>query len=228
MTFQWPVAKLDLINRALAQCGDSLCNTADDGSDEWNTASPAYEDALAVLMEGYNWGFATKVATLTASPTPPADTQWDTAYVLPPDLIHIVWVRMSDTPDFGIPARYDILANQIVVNAQGGPPPPNPPIKPAYVTMKYVSMDNADPVNATPLFVRALTAFVVAGIYRGLHEDIASADRAIQQAEQFTQQAKTRYNQQKPKTQLWRSRISARRWGRLPWRGGWGGPEILS
>lgn len=233
MSYDWPLDKLSVINRCLGVSGDNLCNTADDGSDEWNTASPAYEEALSVLIEDANWGFATKVVTLTASPTPPADTAWDTAFVLPPDLAHIVWVKINrntSDPVAGVvnrPLLYDILAGQLVCNAQGGPPPPVPPQVPGIVTMKLVSRDNADPVNATPRFVRALQAFTMSGIYRGLHEDTTEAARLWQAGEQFAQQARTRYDQQKPKRQLWNSRITASRRGRRPWptsgNNGWSG-----
>ena len=49
MSFEWPLQKIDLINSALSQTGDNLVATADDGSDEWNTCSPAYERALAAM-----------------------------------------------------------------------------------------------------------------------------------------------------------------------------------
>jgi hypothetical protein len=222
MSFQWPVAKLDLINRALAITGDNLVAVLEDGSDEYNVCSPAYEDGLAVLIEEHNWGFCTKVATLVPSPTAPADTDWDTAYPLPADLIHIVWVKINlNTTDpaatlVNNPTLYDILNGQLVVNAQGGPPPPATPVTPAAVTMKYASSDNADPVVGTPLFVRALSLYVMAGIYRGLHEDAGNADKMFKAAEAIAQRARTRYDQQKPKRDLWRSRISSARRVRRP------------
>ena len=48
MAFEWPLGKLELINSALSQTSDNLVATADDGSEEWNAASPAYERALAL------------------------------------------------------------------------------------------------------------------------------------------------------------------------------------
>lgn len=219
MSFSWPVGKLDLINSALAQSGDNLCATADDGSDEWNVASPTYERALAILMEDSNWGFATKVATLNPSPTAPTDTAYDTAYPLPSDLVHLVWVKINQNAAGGLgqPVLYDILAGQLVVNSQGGPPPPDPPQTPSIITIKYVSNDNADPTMATPLFVAALQTFVMSGIYRGLHGDDTQADRLWQAGEGMAQRARSRYDQQKPKRAFWNSRISAARRIRRPW-----------
>lgn len=235
-SLQWPVSKLDCINRALAVTGNNLVSVLDDGSVEYGVCSPAYEDALAVLLEESNWGFCTKVSVLTASPTAPADTDWDTAYVLPADLIHIVWVKINQNTDDPVSGQtnqltlYDILAGQLVINAQGGPPPPATPQTPASVTMKYVSTDNADPTVGTPMFVRALTSYVMSAIYRGLHEDNAAAKEAWQAAEATTQRAKTRYDQQKPKRAFWNSRITAARRVRRPWpqigNGSWGGGGI--
>lgn len=221
MTFAWPVGKLDLCNSAFVLTGCDPVAVLDDGSDRWEVASAAYEDGLAVLCEEANWGFITKVATLTPSPTAPADTAWDTAYLLPADLIHIVWVRVNQATNpisntLGRLALYDILKGQLVVNAQGGPPPPSTPQPPRIVTMKYASMDNADPVNGTPLFVRALKLYVMSGLYRGLIGDLGEGDKTFAAAEVIARRARTRYDQQKPKRQLWNSRISAARRMRHP------------
>lgn len=234
MTVQWPIAKLDLVNSALTQTGNLPVATEDDGSDEWNVCSPAYERAMAAMLETHGWKSATKVGPLTASPTPPTDTAWDTAYPLPQDLLHLIWVRMDrSTTDptqsiRGVPVLYDILANQIVVNAQGGPPPPDVPQTPWVVTAKWVSTDNSDPTSETPLFIVALERFVMAGIYRGLHEDIQTAQAMTQEAQMLAQQSRTRHDQQTPKRQFWNSRITAARRVRRPWpqRGNydWGGP----
>jgi len=228
MAMEWPVDKLSLINRALTITGNYTVNVADDGSDEWNVCSPAYESGLALMMEDHGWGFATKViANLPASPTAPTNTQWDTAYPLPSDLLHIIWVQINQsTAQLGQQTPYDIEDGKIVLNAQGGPPPPSSPVTPATVSLKYVSITNADPVNATPLFVVALQSFVMSGIYRGLHEDIAEADKMWQAGELYSQRARTRYDQQKPKRSFWNSRITASRRIRRPWPpspGGWGG-----
>jgi hypothetical protein len=223
MAFTWPVGKIDLINRALAATGNNLVAVLDDGSDEYAVCSPAYEDGLAALTEESNWAFATKVAILTPSNTAPTDTDWDTAYPLPADLVHIVWVKTNQNTDPSVQnlvnqfARYDILAGQLVINAQGGPPPPSSPVTPVQVTMKYVSSDHADPTSGTPLIVRALTLYVMSGIYRGLHGDAAQADRTFVQAEAIAQRARSRYDMQKPKRSLWNSRISRSRLMGRPW-----------
>ena len=226
MPFEFPVDKLGVINRALSQCGDNVCAVADDGSDEWNTASPAYEMSLGYLMENHGWGFATDVRMLQAAANPPNDDRFDTAYPLPDDLIHLIWVRMSD-----MPTVYDILAGQLVLNAQGGPPPPIPALIPGTVTIKGVFQTNASPQAATPTFVLSLIAFVMSGIYRGLHEDPGEADKLWQFGEQMAQRARTRHDQQKPKRAMFNSRISATRRVRHPWPstpGGWGGTDVPS
>lgn len=222
--FQWPLSKLEIINSALSQCGDNLVNAADDGSDEWLTASPAYERALAVVCEDHGWSWLTSVRTLQPSPTAPTDDQYDTSYVLPADLVHLIWVRVNDRPTV-----WDLIDNKLAVNAQGGPPPPPLAVTPAPVTIKGIFSTLADPANATPTVVLALQHFVMSGIYRGLHEDTAEADKMMQFANQILERAKSRHDMQKPKRALFNSRMTATRrvprpWPRTP--PGWSGTGI--
>src|SRR5882672_11271736 len=113
--FEWPCDKLTCINSGLSQTGDNLVNVPDDGSPEWNVCSPAYERALAYMMEQHGWTAATDVRTLQPAVNAPNDPLFDTAYALPPDMVHLIWVRVSD-----FPVNYDILAGQLILNARGG------------------------------------------------------------------------------------------------------------
>lgn len=234
--FSWPVDKISTINSALTSTGDNIVNVADDGSDEWMVASSAYETELGYIMESHSWGYATLVSTLQPSPTAPPDTDWDTAYPLPNDLVHLIWAKInqSATPLISTSqlATYGIEVvggrTCLVINAQGGPPPPSPAQTPATVTIKYISNSGAlcDSTNGTPTMVKALQAFIMSGIYRGLHEDVAEADRVYQGAKMLLQEARTRYDQQKPKRAFFNSRMSAARRIRRPWppigTGSWG------
>lgn len=219
--FQWPLSKLEIINSALSQTGDNLVNVADDGSDEWNTASPAYERALATVCEDHPWSWLTEVRTVQPAANAPSDDQFDTAYPLPADLVHLIWVRVDDRPTV-----WDLLQGQLVVNAQGGPPPPSPPAVPFPVTIKGIFSTNSDPTFATPGVVLALQYFVMSGIYRGLHEDAGEAGKMMAAADAILQRSKTRHDQQKPKRAMFNSRMTASRrvrrpWPPTPW--GWGG-----
>jgi len=240
MAYQWPLDKVGLINSALVLTGDNLVAAADDGSDEWNVASAAYERGLGYAAESHSWGFAKLVATLNPSPTAPPDTQWDTAYPIPADCVHIIWLKINQDTASAVnvqtaqPTLYDLQVvggvSCIVVNAQGGPPPPPSPVAPAVITLCYISNAGAlcDPSMGTPTLIVALQAFVQAGIYNGLHEDTAQGAAMWKFAEEMLQRARTRYDQQKPKRQFFNSRIYAARRIRRPWPpnglGGWGGP----
>jgi hypothetical protein len=235
--FQFPVDKLGVINSALTSTGDNIVLVAEDGSDEWNICSNTYETALAYIMESHSWGYATVVATLQPSPTPPTDSDWDTAYPLPPDLVHLIWAKINQNA--GVPnatvsqlTTYNIMGTQtgpvLVINAQGGPPPPSPAQTPAAVTIKYISNSGAlcDSPNGTPTMIVALQTYVISGIYRALHEDVNEADRANTAAERMLQMARTRYDQQMPKRKFFNSRMTASRRIRRPWpqigTGSWG------
>jgi len=236
MPYQWPLDDVGIINSALALTGDNTVSEADDGSDEWNVCSPAYQRGLSYAMESHSWGFATQVVTLQPSPTPPQDTQWDTAYPIPSDCVHIIWLKINQDNSSANGATltlYDIAGSptgpMIVVNAQGGPPPPAPPRVPSAITIKYVS--NSGPLtnaaNGTPTLILALQSFVMSGIYRGLHEDTAEGDKMWMAGEHMLQMARTRYDQQKPKRQFFNSRMAAARRVRRPWpptgNDNWGG-----
>jgi len=241
MAYQFPIDELGIINSALAATGDDGVAVADDGSDEWNICDPAYQRGLAYAMESHNWGYAALVVTLQPSPTAPQDTDWDTAYPIPNDCVHIVWLKINQ--DVGDPTSattnqltlYDIMGTPsgpvIVTNAMGGPPPPPPNsgIAPATITLKYISNSGAlcDSTSGTPTLILALQSFVMSGIYRGLHEDPAEGDKMWMAGESMLQKARTRYDQQKPKRMMFNCRISASRRIRRPWPpigiDGWGG-----
>jgi hypothetical protein len=218
MPMQWPVGKIDIINWALVLTRNNLVAVAEDGSTEWLIGSAAYESAISVMMEEYGWGFATKVAVLTPSPTAPSDTYWDTAYPLPQDLMHLVWVKQGTNTQFTqILTVWDI---QLV-----GDPNPVPMLllrlrgSSDVATIRYTSWDGAasDAQSGTPLFVQALREFVLSGIYRGLNNDNSEADKIWLKAENTAQRSRNVYTQQKPRRQLFNSRISAVRRGRNPW-----------
>lgn len=219
--FQWPIGKLEAINASLSQTGDNLVAVADDGSVEWNTCSPAYETALAYCCEGHSWSWLTEFRTLAPSPTAPSDRQFDTAYPLPADLVHLIMVRMND-----VPCIWDILNNQLVVNAQGGPPPPSAPTTPLTVKIKGIFSTNSDLVNGTPSVVVAMQMFIMSAIYRGMKKDTAEAGRMFAAAKAILNEAKSRHDMQMPKRAPFNSRMTAVRRNRKPWRQtpfGWSG-----
>ena len=236
MAFSFPVDKTTLINRALALTGDNMVAVADDGSDEWNVCSPAYDTALGYIMESHTWGYAKLTVVLQPSPTPPQDPAWDTAYPIPSDCIHIIKLQINDDSsesNINTPVLYDIQGTPtgpvLVVNSQGGPPPPSPPLVPAQITLWYISNSGplCDSSNGTPTLIASLQAFVQAGIYRGLHEDPRESESMTKQAEGLLQMARTRYDQQKSKRQFFNSRYAASRRVRRPWpplgNDNWGG-----
>lgn len=221
MPFQWPRDKLSVINAALAQKGERTVNVADDGSVEWNTCSPAYETFLGVLSEDHPWSSMTAMRILQPSPTAPSDDQFDTAYPLPSDLVHLIFVRLND-----MPVVYDLLAGQLILNAQGGPPPPSPAQTPGVVTIKAVFQTNADPTKGTPLFCLALQTWVEGAIEEGLKKNPTLGGQIKKEAQSIAQRARSRHDQQLPKRALYNSRITASRRIRRPWPpvpSGWSG-----
>ena len=210
-TFEWPTDKTIIINSALSQTGDSLVSAADDGSVEWETCSPAYERGLAYVTEAHPWNWTTNWRTLQPSPTAPPDDRWDTQYALPPDLVHLIQVRVNDGP-----CAWDIVNDQLVVNAKGGPPPPSVPTTPFAVIIKGIFSTNADPVLATPTVVVVLQLFVMSGIYRGMKKDVAEANNLWKTAHAMLKDAKARHDMQQPKRKIFISRMNESRRHRRP------------
>ena len=137
-------------------------------------------------------------------------------------------VTVTWSPVAGVDAYYVYKANPSL--APTGTPP-NPPVAPAQVTLKYISNSGflCDTTNGTPTLVLALECFIMSGIYRGLHEDPQEADKMWLAGEQMLQRARTRYDQQKPKRMFFNSRITASRRIRRPYppigNYNWGGSD---
>lgn len=199
--------KIEIINDALALTGNRLVNVEDDGSTEWTVASIAYEAAVAWLIEAHTWGFGTSVAVVNRTGDSP-DNFYDDAYAKPNATLRIVWVRLNDAP-----VDYKIIGGQICLTARGG-----------VVTVKFVQAPI--PEMWPPVFLQALRAAVMSGIYRGLNEDTSSADRQDAMSRDWLQTARTSVDQDQPKRSLFNSRLRTSRNVRRPWRQStpdWGG-----
>lgn len=190
--------KLSICQTSLSLTGNLVPQMADDGSDEWGVASMAYEAAIDSLIQAHNWNFATTVATLVRAGASP-DDQFTDAYNKPADSLALVWVRSND-----VPVDFKIIGNQICINATS-----------TVVTIKYVRI----PDNGVwpPMFVDCVRAQVMAGIYRGLNEDISAAAQMEAQGLRKLQDARTRSDQEQPKRALFTSRLRNARQVRRPW-----------
>jgi hypothetical protein len=227
--FEWPLSKLEIINSALSQTSDNLVASADDGSEEWNAASPAYERGLAYVCESHPWSWLTDFRELQPAPNRPDDRTFHVAYNIPDDLIHLILVRVRERR----PCIWDIQNNQIYVHhhqwdydQQDSPPPSPDQQRHRPVMIKGIFSKNSDPTFATPTVVLVLQMFVMAGIYRGMHSDTAEADKLWTEAMRMLDQAKARHDMQKPKYAIFNSRYTAVRRTRKPWRQtpyGWSG-----
>lgn len=196
--------KLSIISAELAMTGNNVPAVADDGSDEWNACSPAYDIGVPLTVERHNWNFATQIAALNRVGDSP-DDQYTDAYAMPPGSLSLVWVRADSSGIEAAPALdevaidYKIINNQICLSSEGGA-----------ITAKFVV--NPGVQNWPPLFTAIIRLLVRSAIYRGLHEDNAQADREEAKAEALLDEARTRTDQQSPKRAAFTSRaVNARR-----------------
>lgn len=195
--------KLSIIQSALAGLGNNVPNAADDGSDEWTVASAAYEAALDGTIQAHNWDFASTVATLERSGDS-TDPDYDDAYTKPSDMLALTWVRVDDV----MISDWKIVGNQIVLNSGDG-----------VVTCLYVR--TPDPASWPPMFVDVMRLRVQAGVLEGFHENFSAAASKNREANQRLAEARARVDQDRPKRNLFRSRLAAARRGVRLDRGQW-------
>ena len=193
------VDKLSIINDVLAETGNNLVAVADDGSDEWTVASPAYDKAVENCLQARNWNFDTAIATLVRVGASPDDL-FNDAMAMPGNTLHLIWVRVND-----VPADYRIIGNQICLNLNN-----------FIATAKYL-VDTQVTGAWPPDFAETIRRWVMAAVYRGLHEDPQSADIQEKAGMLALTIASTRAAQQDPKRATFNSRAITARIVRHPW-----------
>lgn len=183
--------KLTIINSALRLTGNEPV-TSDDGSDAWEVASEAYDTELPLLIGRRNWGFASTVVPLTSSGVNPSQA-FGFAYQRPTTALQLLDVYENGKPL----ASYEIVDNLICCDAPSG------------VSAKILRLP--DESTWAVGFGEVLKKKVMAGIYRGLHEDPAEAMTVDRQAEGFLEEIANRASQERKGRAMMRSRISERR-----------------
>lgn len=185
--------KLSIILTCLGLTGNELVTVEDDGSDEWNVASLAYEAGVRYLLGEHDWKFGTAIVALQRHGDS-EDENYDDAYEKPPGTLGLIWVKRD-----GYALDWKIVGNKVVCNAASG------------VKAKIVLQP--DPEEWPPLFVEALMCLVKAGIYEGLNEDPVEGQKRRGEAEAYLTKARTRSDREDAPRRVFRSRILARRRG---------------
>jgi hypothetical protein len=185
-------SKLSIINDRLLVNGQRTVNVEDDGSDEWNICSAAYEHGVRHLIQEHDWKFGTTIRNLSRTGDSP-DENYEDAYARPAGALHIVWVRLA-----GVACDYRIVGNKILLSDAGGD-----------VTAKIIL--EPGPEEWPPMFVSALNCLIDSGIARGLMKDAVEATRREAAADVYLQRARTRVDQQEPKRALFSTRLRTAR-----------------
>lgn len=189
--------KLAIVNNALAETGNNLCQEAD-GSEEWNVASRAYDRALPVMISAHPFNWATTIETLSAAESNPSE-RFEYAYRIPLNALHIRTVYVGGIALAG--SSYEIIDRTIATSSDS-------------IEVLYVRRPPED--QWPPLFNEALTLRVEAGILRGLNEDFDEATRRQGLAMAMLHEAKNAADQQAPGRTILKSRMAARRRGAVP------------
>lgn len=179
-------SKLSIINTCLLLKGEHPVNVEDDGSDEWNICSAAYEQGVAHALEDHDWKFGTAIETLTRVGDSD-DEDFDDEYSKPNGCLHVIWVRVDN-----VPTPYKIMGGNIQISADTAP------------TCKFVQ--EPGPEDWPAMFVSAINEYVFYGIESGIKKNQSVADGHLAKAHEFLQRAKTRTDQQEPKRALFKTR----------------------
>jgi hypothetical protein len=180
--------KLSLISRCLLLKGQRVPTAEDDGSDEWNVCSAAYDTFFEAMLEDSEFKFSTDIEELTRTGDSD-DEHFDDAYALPNGCLHLIWVKIDDA----IP-EYRIVNNKVLLSCDTSDD----------VMAKFVM--EADVADLSAMFKVALQEAVNYGIESGLNKDKAAADGHLAKANAFLQRAKTRNDQQEGKKALFKTR----------------------
>lgn len=189
--------KLGIINTCLGLTGNELVNTEEDGSDEWTIGSIAYEAGVSYLLASHDWKFETDIVTLQRLGDSDED-HYDDIYRKPQNCLGLTWVKQAD-----FPLDWKIIGNNVYTSRSG-----NEAVK-AKVVLR------GDPSAWNPLFVQALYALTKSGIYAGLNEDQEAAGAQEEKAQGYLAQARSRTDREDKPRPVYKSRILARRRGRV-------------
>lgn len=191
--------KLQLINECLALTSNNAVNVEDDGSDEWTVGSAAYETAVRYMLGDHDWKFSTQILTLSRVGDSPDDRFVD-AYAKPQNCLGLTWVRVDGYTENWVIVGNRVLLGSADVSTVG-----------KAVTAKVVLAPDASAYP--PGFLQALDAFIMSGLYRGLNEDIPTAERTWAIGENFFSKAKTRSDREQKPRAMRSSRMLAKRRG---------------
>jgi hypothetical protein len=189
-----PMDKLVVINRALAATGNNELNVLNDGSAEWQVADRTFGRAVDDLISRHGWPFArVKEDLVPASDDDNPSEQYDHAYLLPADMVHVAKVRFDGAAvtDYEIIGRYLSLDYDTGVTVEGYAMPPD--------------------ASWHPQAAEILTLYVEAGVLRGLNEDFSAADRREAVAESRLMEARPRVTRENPAQNAYVSTIATAR-----------------
>lgn len=171
--------KLSICNTALLRTGNTLVAVEGEGTDEWISASDAYDTYLPVVLEGASWNFASEIVTLQrlGDSTHP---DYEDMFAKPAGCLYVqmVWVREGRVD-------YQILGNRIHTTARGYD-----------ATCQFIAAPSES--EWSQMFAETLRLFVMSALYRGLNEDTTEADKAYQAAYAMLRQASARVAQNAP------------------------------
>lgn len=187
--------ELEILNNALINTGNSILTVLNDGSDEWQAASRAFDRSLDDLISQHGWPFARKSADLVKAPDADNPSQeYDYAHRLPTDLLHLKRVFYTSGTQKIPTTQYIVMGRLVCLNEISG------------VAAEYIAL----PADTAwhPQAIEVLTIFVEVGCLRGLNEDFDEARRRESDGLYKLSQVRQVVDSENPPRQAFQPRMS--------------------
>jgi len=162
-----------ICNLALAKIGDQMIMSLDDPSLESRFCKLFYSPTLAALLRTHQWNWATGMAQLAQSATPP-DFDWDYAYQLPSDFARLLTFNAFKSNEPNV--EFDIIGDKLMTDESTG-----------YIT--YIK-DIVDPNLFDPIFVEVLALSIASKLAKPLGGSMDIKQRLEQDLKQLLGEAR--------------------------------------
>jgi len=169
---------VEICSNALLLLGDSPISSFDDGSDRATLASNLWANARKSLLRAHPWNCAKARVNLAPEGDTP-DFDWSYQFVMPSDLLRVLFVGQLDEPDDYVIEGRRILADE----------------NPLYITYVY---DNTDVASWDAMLVQVAEVYMAARMAYAITKSAAMRDSMYQEYASLLKMAKAVDGQEEP------------------------------
>lgn len=153
-------SKTNICNQALLLLGEDVIGDIDEGTKVADACKVFYDSSKGAVLQEGDWNFAMTRGTFSDTGDSPNDPEWDYKHALPPDCLRVVQIYSLSHDQWHVEGRF-LLSN--VGTIQG----------------RYIRNDVLEG-EFTPMFVKALAAYLASELAYPICEDDGKATRMLQ------------------------------------------------